>query len=307
MFTNRKFKILIVEDDPELREVLVILFRNDGYSVRYACDGLEALQMVAEQHPDLIITDISMPGMDGIQLIRKLREDPMLRFTPIIIQTGAATSPQDAALGADAGALSYLTKPVNYDELTAKVRTLLEYKEYMDGLLDAAHRDVLTGLPNRRRFEQALQRESARFARSGRPFSLIIFDLDRFKRINDERGHAAGDVVLRSVGDLLQREVREVDTAARIGGEEFAIIVTETRNDGAVRFAQRLRDNLASEGMVTASFGVAEFPRNAGSSQSDLKALYRAADASMYRAKRKGGNDVCCADELADGESNGLP
>lgn len=288
-----KFDVLVVDDDPDKRMILTVALEMAGYEVRNASDGEEGLAAVESYQPDLIVTDVMMPKMDGYELARRVRANPLTRFIPIIIQTAARSEAQDARRGAEVGALGYITDPLDIDLLLARVRTLLDFKGYLDTCEEAAFTDHLTGLANRRRFERQLEREITRTLRYGRPFCLLLLDIDHFKLVNDTYGHEAGDEAIRWLAKTLQAGTRGIDLAARIGGEEFAVLLTETGFDGGVDVAERLRqaikqEEIPSVGRITASFGVVEFPACAGTGRE----LLMIADAAMYEAKRQGRDRV---------------
>jgi diguanylate cyclase (GGDEF)-like protein len=286
-----KFSVLVVDDDPDKRMLLTVALQMAGYEVRTANDGEQGLAAVESFQPDLIITDVMMPKMDGYELARRIRANPQTRFLPIIIQTAARNDAQDLRRGSEVGALGYITDPTDIDMLLARARTLLDFKHYLDTCEEAAFTDHLTGLANRRRFERQLEREVSRTMRYGRPFCLLLLDIDNFKLVNDTYGHEAGDEVIRRLALTLQAGTRGIDLAARIGGEEFAVILPETDFEGGVDVAERLRiaireTEIPPAGTITASFGVAEFPVCAAAGRE----LLAVADAALYQAKR-GGRD----------------
>ncbi|HKQ53007.1 MAG TPA: diguanylate cyclase [Pyrinomonadaceae bacterium] len=286
-----KFSVLVVDDDPDKRMLLTVALQMTGYEVRTANDGEEGLLAVESFQPDLIITDVMMPKMDGYELARRVRANPQTRFVPIIIQTAMRGGADDIRRGSEVGALGYITDPTDIDMLLARARTLLDFKHYLDTCEEEAITDHLTGLANRRRFERQLEREVSRTQRYGRPFCLLILDIDNFKQVNDTHGHEAGDEVIRRLALTLQAGTRGIDLAARIGGEEFAVILPETDFEGGLDVAERLRVavremNVPLVGQVTASFGVAEFPACATAGRE----LVLVADAALYQAKR-GGRD----------------
>ena len=284
-----KFKVLVVDDDPDKLQLLQFALELAGYGVSTATDGVKGLAAVEARQPDLIITDVMMPYMDGYEMARRIRSNPQTRFIPIIIQSAARHESQDILRGAEVGALGYITDPTDLDLLLARARTLLEFKDYLDTCEEAAFTDHLTGLANRRRFERQLEREVARTIRYGRPFCLLLLDIDRFKEVNDTHGHEAGDEAIRALATALQAGTRGIDTGARIGGDELAVILTETNFDRGVEVAERLRAavkemSIPVVGGITASFGLAEFPLCAA----NVRELFAAADAALYEAKREG-------------------
>jgi diguanylate cyclase (GGDEF)-like protein len=288
-----KQSVLVVDDDDDKRLLLKVALEMAGYKVWTARDGAEGLTMVESFQPDLIITDVMMPRMNGYEFARRVRANPVTRFIPIIIQTAARNEAEDARRGSEVGALGYITDPTDLDLLMARAQTLLEFKNYLDTCEEAAFTDHLTGLANRRRFERQLEREITRTLRYTRPFCLLLLDIDHFKQVNDSYGHEAGDEAIRRIAKILQAGTRGIDTAARIGGEEFALLLTETELIGGLEVAERLRLAIKAEeipvvGHVTASFGVAEFPLCAATD----KELLACADAAMYEAKRRGRDRV---------------
>lgn len=284
-----KFNVLVVDDDADKVNLLEVALRMEGYDVRTASDGVAALAAMDSYQPDLVISDVIMPGMDGYELARRIRESPRTRFIPVILQTAGRREREDLRMGAEAGALGYITDLMDLDLLLARTRTLLDFKAYLDSCEEAAFLDYLSGLANRRRFERQLEREVARTVRYGHPLSLLLIDIDKFKKVNDNHGHETGDEAIRRLAKTLQAGIRGIDLAARIGGEEFAVILAETSLAGGVEVAERLRLAIRAvpipqAGRITASFGVAECPFCAQTAR-DLLAC---ADAALYEAKRQG-------------------
>ena len=296
-----KFDVLVVDDEADKRHLLTTALRLSGYEVREAADGRAALVLIDSYTPDLIVADVMMPAMSGYELVRAIRANPETRYIPVLMQSAAATSAEDQLISAEIGALGHITDVTDLDLLRAQVKTLLEFKRHQDNCEEAAMTDHLTGLANRRRFEHQLEREIARTERSSRPFCLVLWDIDHFKLVNDTYGHAVGDLVLQALSEELRECVREIDLAARIGGEEFALILTDTNLDEALEAVARFRIKINSLrvepiGGITASYGVAEYPSCASSN--DL--LYKAADAALYRAKRAGRDRIECSPRLAE-------
>ena len=288
-----KPKVLVVDDDPDKRQLLVIALQMAGYDVHAADDGVAGLDAVDLHQPDLIVVDVMMPRMDGYEMARRIRENQKTRFIPIIIQSAAKSAAQDLRRGAEVGALGYITDPTDLDLLLARTRTLLDFKNYLDTCEEAAFTDHLTGLANRRRFERQLEREALRTLRYSRPFCLLLLDIDYFKRINDTFGHNAGDEAIIHLAKTLQAGTRGIDVVARVGGEEFAVILPETDFKGGLEVAERLRAaidkmEVPGVGKLTASLGVTEFP----SCGRDGNELYKVTDAALYEAKRQGRNQV---------------
>jgi diguanylate cyclase (GGDEF)-like protein len=290
---HSKSNILVVDDNPDKLELIEAALSLAGYQVTTASDGVEALAAIESYQPDLVITDVMMPRMNGYELAQRIRANPVTKFIPVIMQTAAGRRAEDLRRASEVGALGYITDPTDIDLLLARTRTLLEFKAYLDVCEEAAFTDHLTGLANRRRFERQLEREVARVGRFERPFTLLMIDIDSFKNLNDNFGHDAGDDAIRRLSKVLREGTRGIDLAARIGGEEFAVLLVETSKEGGFEVAERLRAAIKSleipqAGHITASFGVAECPRDAQTAADILKA----ADVALYEAKRNGRDQV---------------
>ena len=288
-----KSTILIVDDNPDKLGLLEAAFSLAGYNVNTATDGDEALAAIESYQPDLVITDVMMPRMNGYELAQRIRSNPLTKFIPVIMQTAASRRAEDLRRASEVGALGYITDPTDLDLMLARTRTLLEFKAYLDSCEEAAFTDHLTGLANRRRFERQLEREVGRVLRFERPFSLLMVDIDNFKNLNDTFGHDAGDDAIRRISRVLREGTRGIDLAARIGGEEFAVLLVETSKSGGLDVAERLRLAIKAletpaGGRITASFGVAECPTDAQTASGILKA----ADVALYEAKRNGRDRV---------------
>jgi diguanylate cyclase (GGDEF)-like protein len=290
---HSKSNILVVDDNPDKLQLIEAALSLAGYQVSTAVDGVEALAAIEGYQPDLVITDVMMPRMNGYELAQRIRANPVTKFIPVIMQTAAGRRTEDLRRANEVGALGYITDPTDLDLLLARTRTLLEFKAYLDVCEEAAFTDHLTGLANRRRFERQLEREVGRVERFGHPFTLLMLDIDSFKKLNDSFGHDAGDDAIRRLGKVLREGTRGIDLAARIGGEEFAVLLVETKKDVGCEVAERLRASIKSleiprAGHITASFGVAECPNDAQTAADILKAV----DVALYEAKRNGRDQV---------------
>ncbi len=290
---DSKSYILVVDDNPDKLNLIKAALNLAGYNVTTATDGEEAITAIESYQPDLVITDVMMPRMNGYELAQRIRANPVTKFIPVIMQTAAGRRSEDLRRANEAGALGYITDPTDLDLLLARTRTLLEFKAYLDVCEEAAFTDHLTGLANRRRFERQLEREVARMGRYGHPFSLLMIDIDSFKDLNDSFGHDAGDDAIRRLSKVLREGTRGIDLAARIGGEEFAVLLAETSREGGLEVAERLRAAIKTLEIpraryITASFGVAECPGDAQTAADVLKA----ADVALYEAKRNGRDRV---------------
>ncbi len=273
--------ILIVEDDPSSRIALAELLGELGYEVETACDGLEALDCALRCPFNLVITDLRMPRLDGLALIKRLRELPTHLDLPVILLSGL-DDPVQRAGALDRGADDFLTKPVVLDELLARVRLHLRHGERSRELQLRAVVDELTGVLNRRGVYEVLERELHRSERSGAPLTTLVVDIDDFKAINDTRGHAAGDRVLRQVARALSLDLRAHDRVGRWGGDEFLVVLPDTDALAAGRLVERLRRAVLP---VRISIGGAD--AQPGDS---VESLVARADSAMYRDKTCGGS-----------------
>jgi diguanylate cyclase (GGDEF)-like protein len=286
--------ILVVDDDPALRELIAVQLENAGYETVRAADGEEALRLATEHEPDVVVLDVSMRGLDGYAVCRRLQErDPSA--PPVIFLTGRAHT-NERIEGLESGAVDYVVKPFEAAELVARVRVALRTKARTEALAALASTDGLTGLPNRRRLDERAAEAIAVAERYGRPLACLMIDIDHFKRINDTHGHAAGDEVLREAARRLCSASRSADFVGRYGGEEFAVIMPETDLGGGVAAGERIRGTLAAnpvhatgtEIWITASVGVAGWQAGMAGPQD----LYAPADRALYRAKQLGRNRV---------------
>ncbi len=297
-------RILVVDDDADIRALLVELLSNCGYQVADAADGPAALARLEADDIDLMLLDLNLPGMTGYDVLRELNARGHAAEIAVICLSALSTT-RDKVAGLELGAVDYVTKPFVVPELLARVAGALRAKATLDKLRSRSveleqlsFTDPLTGLGNRRHFEERLHQEIARARREGGVLSCLMVDLDHFKRINDRYGHPAGDAVLREVARALRTGVRAFDTVARYGGEEFVLLLPGARQEGALSAAEALRQTIAGlrirvEGLaepisVTASIGVASFNgRHEGEPR-----LLEGADQAVYRAKRDGRNRV---------------
>jgi diguanylate cyclase (GGDEF)-like protein len=303
----REGRILVVDDSAVVRAIVSAMLRKVGYSVVEAVNGAQALAIIARESFDVVVTDLRMPEKDGFEVLEAVKRSSL--HTEVIILTGTHAKDVSAAVRAlRLGAHDFLTKPpagphdviVTVDRALEKKRLKeanLRLLRDMEGL---SRTDALTGVWNRRAFEETMQRELLRASRHGLPLSLVMLDIDHFKRINDTYGHRVGDDVLKWFGIHVSRMLREGDTIHRFGGEEFAIVLPHTDQQGALLAAERVLAYLAASTFqdsltVTASAGVAS-GRGAELDDIDLVAV---ADGALYRAKREGRNRALSADPAA--------
>lgn len=290
--------IMIVDDEVSNIEMIGAVL-EDSYEICFARSGEDALRLAETARPDLILLDIVMPGMDGYEVCRRLKDAASLAEVPVIFTTGLY-EPEDEVSGFAAGAIDYVIKPIQPLVLQSRVRNHLELKRMRDQLAEMAMTDALTGLGNRRRMEVLLEAESRRLARDADWLSFIILDIDFFKQFNDLYGHPQGDACLRAVAEALRGCMqRSEDACLRYGGEEFACVLPRTDHRGALQIAENLRraiEQLAIPNagstvgaFVTASFGVAT-----GRCLPDLSVelWVGTADAMLYESKRLGKNRI---------------
>ncbi len=288
---KEKSVILIVDDVASNIQVLAT-FLKDTYDLKIANNGQRALGLATTQpYPDLILLDISMPEMDGYEVFRKLQENDITHNVPVIFVTGSDTI-QDEEKGLTLGAVDYITKPINPAIVKARVNTHLLIKYQRDELLYNASHDQLTGLYNRHVLAEEGQRKFARAHRKGDDLSVIMLDIDYFKKINDTYGHLMGDTILIAVADILSVGMRVEDFTARFGGEEFVIILENCNADFAKEKAEVLRKKIESTvtdgANITASFGICQL----NDTHNTFELLLKSADDALYKAKEAGRNRV---------------
>jgi two-component system, cell cycle response regulator len=303
-------RILVVDDNQDNIEIVATRLRFRGYEILEAGDGEQALALVRTAAPDLILLDVMLPDIDGYEISRRIKGADDLPFIPIILVT-ARDSTQDKVAGLDAGADDYLTKPINFPELEARVRSMLRIKRLQDELEEKNRElerlsisDGLTGLFNHRHIHGLLADEYERVERTNDCMSVAMFDLDRFKGVNDTFGHQAGDRVLIELADILRETARDIDRLGRYGGEEFMALLPETCIEDAAVFVERVRREVARRHFdvgrdeplrMTLSAGVATYPHPAVDS---VESLVRLADQALYAAKAAGRDRVIRFDEL---------
>lgn len=295
--TNRT--TLLIVDDLKTNALVLKRILEDQWDTVITHDGPSALEIAnGTPRPDMILLDIRMPGMDGYEVCRQLKASPDTKDIPVIFIT-AVDGEYEEARGLELGAADFIVKPVRPQVVKAQVRNQLALHKAMTELTQInqklerlAIRDELTGLYNRRKLDEEFEMEVTRAERYGRPLSVILFDLDHFKNVNDTYGHPVGDIVLSKTAGELLMQLRSSDIAGRWGGEEFLVICPETSLDTTAMLADRLRAHqetlvFPEANQVTASFGVAA--HRTGRTPKDI---LQCADEALYEAKRKGRNQV---------------
>jgi len=303
-----KAKILLVEDDPLQAKIVKEYLESSGYEVIWVETGKLAIKTAKTQPIDTIILDLVLPDLDGNEVCRWLKLNDDTKGIPIIILT-VKDSTEEKVTGLESGADDYIPKPCNEIELNARIYACLRTKALQDELREKnrqledvllrvehlAITDPLTKLFNRRRFETALENEFKRTMRYGSPNSCLMIDIDHFKEINDEYGHHTGDVVLKETADIIKSCVREIDTVARWGGEEFIVLLPETKKEEASVVAVRILKVIAGHHFslitkkLTISIGVAGVP---DPTIDTAEKLIQTADLALYEAKSKGRNRI---------------
>jgi len=295
-FIARDKKIMIIEDNCITLNQLRDFLDEYGYRTIPCKHPLEAMDLLNEITPDLIVLDIIMPDVDGYEFCKWVRSQTRLKMIPIVFLT-AKTRLEDKLEGLGIGGDDYITKPFSMEELLARIEVILKR---LESFHEISMRDELTHAFNRRYFNERLGEEVHRVKRTGRPFSAVLIDIDYFKRINDNYGHYVGDSVLIQFVKLLQSSLRKSDLVVRLGGEEFILLLSDTSSGKAYLLAERLRQTLdevtftynengvCAEIRMTISAGIACCPEHG----EDAEALLALADKALYSAKSSGRNAV---------------
>jgi two-component system cell cycle response regulator len=289
-----KGKVLIVDDAPDTLEIIQKLLRFEGYDVITASTGEEGVKNVEEEKPEVVLMDISLPGIDGTEALKRIRKINPLQC--VIMLTAFATV-DNAIQALKEGASDFIKKPFENEHLIhivnqclVKYRTLKEKENLEEEVKRLSITDDLTGLYNHRHFFKTLGAELARLKRQKTSLSLLMFDLDNFKRYNDLYGHLEGDKVLRKIGEIVKNSIRSnVDSGYRYGGDEFAALLIGASVDQALVIAERIRSSIEQAGFrnITVSIGLAEYE-----DRFDLEGFLKFADDAMYVSKHSGGNRV---------------
>lgn len=289
-----KGKVLIVDDVADTREIIHKLLHYEGYEVISASTGEEGVKRAEEEKPDVILMDINLPGIDGTEALRRIRQKNPIQC--VIMLTAYATV-DNAIQALKEGASDFIKKPFENEHLIhvvnqtlEKYLTLKEKERLEEEVRRLSITDDLTGLYNHRHFFKTLESEIIRSERQKTPLSLLMFDVDHFKKYNDFYGHLEGDRVLKKIGEIIRSSIRSnVDSGYRYGGDEFAVLLIGATRDHALQIAERIRSSIEEAGFekITVSIGLAEYK-----DRFNLEGFVKSADDAMYVAKHSGGNQI---------------
>lgn len=295
-------KVLVVDDTPTNIELIGRFLKQSGVNLYVALDGEKAQNLIGKNKPDLILLDIMMPGIDGFELCKQLKENDNTKSIPIIFIT-ARSGIEDLVKGFKLGAADYIVKPFQELEVVERVKNqlsiirLIQDKNKLIEELDSISRiDPLTGISNRRDIYEIIENEQNRYERYKKPYCLLMCDIDFFKKINDQYGHDMGDFVLKVVAQIFKKKCRKVDYISRWGGEEFLIVLPETNLEGGAKVAETMRNSIENEKIkfndqeisITMSFGLS----CQNNQEIKLEKLLKIADERLYAVKEGGRNRV---------------
>ena len=290
-------KVLAIDDSELIHRLLEARLQGENLELHSATSSEEGLKKAKLLQPEVVLLDIGLEGMNGFELLTKLKEDNETQNIAVIF-ISATVEPMDRVRGLDMGAIDFITKPFDALELKARVRSALRTQYMVKMLEQRAQLDALTGLWNRRYFDQRLEQEISEAKRHKRVLTLALCDVDRFKRLNDQFGHPFGDMVLEKVAQILSGG-RTSDIVCRYGGEEFGLIFPSTNIERGCEVAERLRVAIEAADwsgnpdlVVTASFGVCDIECLEGNVTPE--AMLKMADTMLYKAKQSGRNCVKC-------------
>ncbi|MGD8313914.1 MAG: diguanylate cyclase [Syntrophobacterales bacterium] len=291
--------VLSVDDDRELRELLHELISQMGHASMTAADGVDALEKMEEKQFDIVITDINMPRLNGVGLIKRIASD--FSDTDVIAITGYQTEYNYTDIIA-LGASDFISKPINIDEFEAKIKRIVRERNMRFELRRLSTCDALTGLYNRRHLDENLPNEAIRASRQHYDLYLLLIDIDNFKVYNDKYGHQQGDRLLKELAQIISRSIRDnVDSGYRYGGDEFAATVLHANPQQALMVAERLRTEYNAKNLVptSLSIGIAKLKNSHRTLAENLDALIREADQALYLAKNNGGDQNVMLEEIS--------
>ena len=310
MSDNKRSKILIVDDDKAIRELIQIFLEKSGFEPFTAITAEAALEILKKEEIGIVLTDVQLPGMNGIELTKIIKQD---YEADVIVMTGYSLeySIEEAMTR---GASDLIIKPIRLEDLLLRINVVLKNRlekqencRKMAELTNLTTRDDLTGLFNSRQFYRHIAQEVDRSNRYFRPLALILMDIDNFKTLNDTYGHLFGDKILSAIGDIIKSAIRIQDTAYRYAGDEFTIILPETELDMAISVAERVRQAIENDTQalssprpvkVTVSIGVVEYLTDEA-----IKSFVHRADSAMYTSKKRGRNNISFEPALSQSEN----
>ena len=282
--------VLSVDDDNDLRDLLHELITGMGLISATAVDGMDALEKMKEDHFDIVITDINMPRLNGIGLIKRVAAE--YSDTDVIAITGFQTEYNYTDIIA-LGASDFISKPINMNEFEAKIKRILRERNMRFELKQLSTRDSLTGLYNRRYLDENLRNEAIRASRQHYDLYLLLIDIDNFKIYNDKYGHQQGDRLLQELAQIISGNIRNnVDSGYRYGGDEFAVTVLHANPRQALMVADRFCREYNKKNLIptSLSIGIAKLKNSSNDLAQDLDSMVREADQALYLAKNNGGN-----------------
>ena len=292
---EQNYRILVVDDDRSIRLLLANAFLREGYELEEAVNGMQAIEICQRRMPDLILMDAVMPGMDGFDACQSIRDIPHGADIPVLMITGLEDEEYIEKAFAS-GATDYISKPINFSVMKQRVARLIKANKAEKHVKRLAYHDPLTSLPNRVNLMRHLPLVVEQATAEHYKFAILFLDLDRFKMINDTMGHNVGDLLLKAVADRIRNCVRDQDFIARVGGDEFTIVLEKIKSvETAAKVAKKICESMnqpfvfmGERKFITTSIGISLFPDNGG----DITDLIKHADSAMFRAKEKR-NDYC--------------
>jgi diguanylate cyclase (GGDEF)-like protein len=282
--------VLSVDDDRDLRDLLHELISDMGLTSATAVDGMDALVKMKEEQFDIVVTDINMPRLNGIGLIKRIAADYI--DTDVIAITGFQTEYNYTDIIA-LGASDFISKPININEFEAKIKRIVRERNMRSELRRLSTCDALTGLYNRRYLDENLRNEAIRASRQHYDLYLLLIDIDNFKIYNDKYGHQQGDRLLKELAEIISRNIRNnVDSGYRYGGDEFAVTVLHANPQQAIMVAERFCKEYNEKNLIptSLSIGIAKMKNSSKNLEQDLDNMIREADQALYLAKNNGGN-----------------
>jgi len=287
-------RILVADDEPSILNGVKAILMSEGYSVITARDGKEALELFKKESPDMVILDVKMPHLTGLEVLDRIKKYFGERYIPVIFLT-VSIKIDDKLRALHSGAVDYLAKPLSPQELLARIKNFLEIKERHDNLKKAATYDWMTGMLNKEHFINKAKEELEKAIRNKTPLSLLFIDIDHFKDINDNIGHMAGDAVIAGFAERIKKSIRKIDVMGRFGGDEFMLMLPQKGKKDALTVAERLNKNIKRKSVIfeknkiniASSMGIVSIKTN---QPIDMDSLIKLADEALYEAKAKGGS-----------------